>query len=306
MSSMPRREPPRQPRAVQARLFAESPLTPPVVESVRVAESAAFAPPIRLAAPAPLFGQQFELFAPRTLLLGDVGLAIARADFAAAIALRTSLLVDYPSEDTETELAFLDPLAAAQWNPPLLDHQLSAWLVARALIGSRGTHRHVAQALFSRLMTAFTPEAIAAHDRDCLLDLVAALWDGGHGMVGRNLVRDGLLRGWSVAPDDVDDPVLRDILAEDGVPARLACWGEVRHAWGPHPADDALIARVERTLATRPPKRDDARALQFWDCLCISEARPVRDADMLLRARQRMKQLDGDIHAAHLAVAPRS
>jgi hypothetical protein len=129
---------------------------------------------------------------------------------------------------------------------------------------------------------------------------VNALWRHGIDDVARSLVRDALLAGADPSPVAFDAVPMRDILAEDCVPPRIACLGALRHAWAAPRASDDDLAAVQRMLAEPPPEGEAARALAFWQAMRVAELLRARPDDTLLEVRKHMRLIDAELHALYM------
>ena len=106
------------------------------------------------------------------------------------------------------------------------------------------------------------------------------------------LVRDALLGGFRPEPSAFDHGPLADLLAEAEGPAWLACLGALRRLW-PVPAAGAPSGPGARAI---PPDEDEARGVEFWECLRVAVS-GGRDDPAAAEARRRMKQIHPGRHA---------
>jgi hypothetical protein len=244
--------------------------------------------------------EQLWLFSGPAALLRDLESALRAGDFAAAVVARRSLESEYGGSPLTRGLASLDRLAAA-W-PASAGEALDLWIEIDAALAEHGwVRRLVRAAVFARLLLTHAPEQLAS-ERPALLGVLSnTLQLTGEGRrAARALVRDALLAGHVLDPVEFDDPLVRDLLAEDREPAWIACAGAIRRAWPVRaPAANDLIAFedwITRPQAPAPPEAP----LVFWLCLAVAESEPP-DTERVLEARKAMRCLDGDLHAAYMS-----
>ncbi len=249
--------------------------------------------------------EQLDLFAERACLARELDAALAEGDFPRARRVRRELEETYGFSQESRALGFLDRLAP-ELASELPEVAVPAWReVALELRRCPRLHRLVTDGVLGRLAKAHAAGALLSHDTGALPELAEILGrrPGGGAPEARRLVRDALLGGRSVEPDDFAwDERLADLLAEDEEPRWLACLGLVRGLWpAPEPAAGDLDA-VRQPFAT-PASQDDA-ARAFWSCLRVAE-HSGDDEAARHEARRRLKRLRPDLHSLYMRRAAR-
>lgn len=248
---------------------------------------------------APSSGQQLELFSEQNVPMVAIECAITDAEFGEAARLREKLVADYGSSGVGGDLDFLDDLVGCRWDSIDLDAALGAWHSAQARIVTDSRRRQVTIAFFKRLISCREPDEIVQRDSSCLLGLVNALTKCKQSEKARLLVRDALLRGIEIPPKSVDDPDLRELLAEDAKPQWLPSLGAFEAIWRIPEAGADDISAVERMASEPLPEVDAEKALAFWVCLRVAQMRPLGPS--VYQARKHMKLLKSEFHAKYMS-----
>jgi hypothetical protein len=198
-------------------------------------------------------------------------------------------------------VAFLGRLDVQACNGPL-DSALRQWRDIVPLTGPAAADgRRAWRGLARRLLPVHAAGVMVATEPRCLAPLVNALFElsreaPAFAAQARDLVRDALLDGRDLRPDDFGDDRVRDLLSEPLAPGWLASLGAIRRLWSAPAVDEAaaeglLAVQVGAIVAEMD---DIAAARHFWACLRTAWSQVPE----VLRqeARRRMKRLDPDLH----------
>ena len=241
---------------------------------------------------------QAELFTVERELIGQIEAALASGRFEDARCCRDSLAaLEGPPAGT-SDLAALDVIGEARFWDRELPVVMSDWLTLTTHLQTLPSlGRLMCDGGLSRLMARYAAAEIISAAPTMLPTLTNRLCRaaGDHGDIPADaamMVRDALLNGRELAPDDFADARIVDVLAEDYPPAWLASLGALRHLWPVPPMGPSELAAATDTRSTD----DDERALQFWTCLRRTVS-GGRDDPQAVAARMRMKQVDPDMHA---------
>lgn len=249
--------------------------------------------------------RQLLLFSDLAVLRREVEHAVMAGDFADARRLRRVALESFGSTGLAEEFAFVEALGPERWEQPPRA-ALAAWQqVDGRLSASPALRLAVRDGVFGRLLEHHDAAAIAREAPDVVGPLVAALTSLGEGgglAAARALVRDLLLDGRELQPEDfTHDTALADLLGEHWPAAWLACLGALRRLWPAPPVDAAAMAAF-RDRAFVPPSSETEAAQDFWRCLRLARTADVPEG-VLHEARRRMKTLNPEMHALHMRAA---
>lgn len=243
---------------------------------------------------------QLLLFTPLTIHRTALERAAAEGDFAEAVRLRETLSSEHGPAAVPGDLSCLDLLVACTRDLSDLPSVLAAWRSASDTIATPGRRKQMTRGFYSHLVARVDPGKIARTDDGCLSDLANFLNETGRTHTARSLIRDALLRDVDVAPDSIEEPMVRDLLAETLAPRWLACLGALRGVWpAPRPEEPELHA-ITAAMAQPVPGSDEDKALAFWECLRVVALKGHLPESSLHATRRRMKELHPEFHQIHL------
>jgi hypothetical protein len=240
------------------------------------------------------------LFDPAVILRLSLDEALEDGRFEDARRCYHTLLEQWGPDRSLRAVAFLERLDLDAWDGPVA-HLLQQWLDVVPLAGPAAiTGRCAWRGLVRRLLDAHAAGALVAASPRCLAPLANALFElsrgvPAYGVQARSIVRDALVGGRDLRPDDFRDDRVRDLLAEPLAPAWLASLGAIRRLWGAPAVDEPAAANLlALPIGARTADVNGAAARSFWDCLRIAWS-PVPEA-LRQEARRRMKRLDPELH----------
>lgn len=233
---------------------------------------------------------QLDLFGAEVLEKAAIERLLEACAFSEALIRHEALRREAGDFFASEDMTWLAPLASCpQWRS-VPSELRRAWRASRDRAPAWRRSR-LADSLLASLDGEIPAEV--TEDDVLLADACNAHVRAGRESRARLLVRDALLRGRELPPDDFDDPPTRDVLREP-LPARwIASVGFLRRVWPL--ADGALDGSPGATA----PLDDDARALEFWRCLAIAEDRDAPEG-VIHSARRRLRELGPELHATYM------